>query len=135
MIADQIPRIPEAVVRQFTRYVLVGATNTLISFVCYSILVALSTPYVLAAALAFTAGAANGYVFNRRWTFDARSSARARTVYVLVQAAGALSMSLFVWLLVHEGDTGRIGGYLAAIPPVTVGMFAANRTWTFADRS
>jgi putative flippase GtrA len=124
-----------AILRQFVRFVIVGASNTLLSFACYAILVALSVPYVAAAAIAFAVGATNGYVFNRRWTFAVRGSARSRLMYAVVAAAGAAVMSAFVWLLVHEGDTGRIGGYVAAIPPVTVGTFAANRLWTFADRN
>jgi putative flippase GtrA len=30
---------------------------------------------------------------------------------------------------------GKVLAYLAAIPPVTMCMFVANRLWTFADRS
>ena len=88
----------------------------------------------LAAAVAFAAGAANGYVLNRRWTFSARDSARARLGYVCVQVAGALTTSLLVWLAVHEAAAGRIAAYVVAVPPVTVLMFLANRVWTFADR-
>jgi putative flippase GtrA len=92
-------------------------------------------PYVPAAALAFAVGAVNGYIFNRRWTFAARDSARARVLYVAVQAAGAASTSLLVLLFVRVAGTGKVGAYLVAIPPVTVFMFMANRIWTFADRS
>ena len=124
-----------AILRQFVRFVIVGASNTILSFACYAILVTLSVTYVAAAAIAFAVGATNGYIFNRRWTFAAESSTRSRVMYAVIAAGGAASMSALVWLLVHEGDTGRIGGYVAAIPPVTVGTFAANRVWTFADRS
>jgi putative flippase GtrA len=120
---------------QFGRFVVVGASNTAISFVAYALLVSLSTPYVLAAAVAFALGAVNGYVLNRRWTFAARDSGRARLVYAGVQTAGVLTTSLLVWLLVHEAAAGRIGAYAGAIPPVTVSMFLANRLWTFADRN
>jgi putative flippase GtrA len=34
----------------------------------------------------------------------------------------------------YVAGTGTVGAYLAAIPPVTVCMFLANRVWTFADR-
>jgi putative flippase GtrA len=75
----------------------------------------------------------HGYVFNRRWTFGARDSTRARVLYVVVQAAGAASTSLLVLLFVHAGGVGKVAAYLAAIPPVTVAMFVGNRLWTFAD--
>jgi len=122
-------------VRQFRRFLLVGLGNTALSFAVYRLLLALGTPYVLAAALGFAAGAVNGYVFNRRWTFAARDSTRARVLYVAVQAAGAASTSLLVLLFVRAAGTGKVGAYLAAIPAVTVCMFVANRVWTFADRN
>jgi putative flippase GtrA len=109
--------------------------NTAVSFVAYRLLLVVSTPYVLAAALGFAAGAANGYVFNRRWTFVARDSMRARLLYVAVQAAGAASTSLLVFFFVHVVELGKVEAYLAAIPPVTFCMFVANRFWTFADRA
>src|SRR4051812_15755789 len=96
-------------VRQFRRFLLVGVGNTVVSFVVYRLLLALGTPYVLAAALGFSVGAANGYFFNRRWTFRARDSARARALYVAVQATGAASTSLLVLLFVRVAGTGKVG--------------------------
>jgi putative flippase GtrA len=120
--------------RQFRRFLVVGIGNTVLSFVVYRVLLVLKTPYVPASAIAFGAGAVNGYVFNRRWTFAARASARARLLYVGVQAIGAATTSLLVLFFVHVAHTGKVGAYLAAIPPVTVCMFFANRVWTFAER-
>jgi putative flippase GtrA len=121
--------------RQFPRFLVVGVGNTVLSFVGYRLLLVVGTPYVLAAPLAFAAGALNGYVFNRRWTFAARDSLRARVLYVAVQVTGALSTSLLVLFFVRVAGTGKVWAYLAAIPPVTVCMFFANRLWTFADRA
>jgi putative flippase GtrA len=112
----------------------VGVGNTVLSFIVYRLLLALGTWYVLAAPAAFAAGAVNGYVFNRRWTFGARDSTRARIRYVAVQLIGALSTSLLVTLFVAAGG-GKLSAYLAAVPPVTAGMFVANRVWTFAEGS
>ena len=36
-------------------------------------------------------------------------------------------------MLVHETAVGRIEAYAAAIPPVTLFMFLANRVWTFSS--
>jgi putative flippase GtrA len=118
--------------RQFSRFLVVGLGNTVLSFVAYRLLLALDVPYVLAAASAFSVGAVNGYVFNRRWTFGVRDSARARLLYVAVQGAGAAATSLLVVLFVRVG-VGKVGAYLAAVPLVTICMFVANRLWTFAE--
>jgi putative flippase GtrA len=122
-------------VRQFRRFLVVGLANTVLSFVAYRLLLAIGTPYVLAAVLAFSVGAVNGYVLNRRWTFGARASTRARLLYLAVQILGAAATGLLVPVFVRVAGTGKIFAYLAAIAPVTVCTFLANRSWTFADRS
>jgi putative flippase GtrA len=133
-VRDRSRRLRRDELRQFTRFLAVGVGNTLVSFVAYRLLLLVGTPYVVAAALGFSAGAVHGYVFNLRWTFAARDSTRARVRYVVVQAVGAASTSLLVLLLVRAGGVGKVWAYLAAIPPVTVGMFVGNRLWTFVDR-
>ena len=121
-------------VRQFARFLVVGVSNTLLSFVVYRLLLAVSMPYAVAAPLAFAAGALNGYVLNRRWTFDARDTTRARVLYVGFAALGALFTTVFVVLFVRAFDVGRVEAYIVAVPPVTVSLFLANRLWTFAER-
>ena len=120
--------------QQFVRYLVVGVGNTLLSFIAYRLLLAIDTPYAVAALLAFAVGALNGYIFNRRWTFAARDTTRARVLYVGLQVFGAVTTSLLVvvfvrWLSVPHGIA-----YLAAVPPVTVTLFVANRLWTFRER-
>ena len=120
---------------QFTRFLVVGAANTASASSPTRCSWRPSTPYVLAAAIAFAAGAVNGYVLNRRWTFSARDTNRARIAYACVQAAGAITTGMLVWLLAHEASAGSVGAYLLAIPPVTLATFLANRAWTFAARN
>ena len=119
---------------QLGRFLVVGLGNTVLSFIVYRLLLAVGAWYLLAAPLAFAVGAVNGFVFNRRWTFGARDTTRARVLYLAVQVVGAVSTSLLVLLFVRVAGTGRVVAYLAAVPPVTLGMFVANRLWTFAER-
>lgn len=120
---------------QLGRFVIVGVGNTLLSFVVYRLLLALGAWYVVAAPIAYVASLLNGYLFNRRWTFGARDSARARLRYVAVQASGAGLTSLLVLLFVHAAGMGKVGAFLAAAAPVTLCTFAANRAWSFADKT
>ena len=121
--------------REFVRFLIVGVANTLISLVVYRALLALGVWYVVAAPIAWGAGVVNGYVFNRRWTFRARDTRRARVLYALFGAAGAAAASLFVFLFVRGAGIGRFEAYLVATPLITVSTFLANRYWTFSERA
>src|SRR5256714_6553332 len=79
------------VARQFVRFVVVGASNTLLSVAAYVALLAVGVPYLLAAAAGFAAGATNGYLLNRWWTFSApRASTRQVAAYLTGQLVGLL---------------------------------------------
>jgi putative flippase GtrA len=121
----------DSIIRQFGRFALVGVSNTVVSFVAYAILIRFGVFYVAAGALAFALGAANGYILNRRWTFEARDSMRARLRYVVVQTAGLGATVTLLWLFVSYAGIGRLAAYPITVPTVTLATFFANRGWTF----
>jgi putative flippase GtrA len=120
--------------REFVRFLIVGVANTLVSLVVYRALLALGVWYVVSAPLAWGAGAVNGYIFNRRWTFRARDSRRARFLYALFAVAGAGAASLLVFVFARGAGIPKFEAYLVAVPPITVSTFLASRYWTFSDR-
>jgi putative flippase GtrA len=119
------------VVLQFSKFVVVGASNTLISFVVYIGLLRIGVPYLGAGAFAFMIGAINGYVLNSRWTFGSADAWKARVRYVVVQIGGLALTSVLLWNLVSVAAIGRVVAYALVIPAVTVATFAANRGWAF----
>jgi len=118
---------------QLLRFALVGVTNTALSYVLYLALLRVGAPVAPAAAIAFAAGAANGYALNRRWTFAARDSGRARASYLLVQALALGVNSALVWSAARAGAP-HDAALAVALPPVALASFAANRAWTFSRR-
>jgi putative flippase GtrA len=104
--------------RQFGMFALVGVSNTVISFVAYAILIRIGVLYGAAGALAFALGAGNGYILNRRWTFAAQDSMRARLRYLVVQTAGLAATVALLWLFVSYADIGRLAAYPITIPAV-----------------
>jgi putative flippase GtrA len=134
-------RAPEAlgslrspVVRQFIKYGLVGVTNTLAYMAVYAIAVSAGVWYIAASALAFGVGATNGYLMNRSWTF--RHTGEHRTTvsrYVVVQVGGLLTDLGLLWVLVEGLGMDKVVGQAIAIVLVVLGMFVANRYWTFAE--
>jgi putative flippase GtrA len=129
------PRVPDrALFFQFGKFVAVGTSNTAVSLLTYAGLLRIGVVYPVAGGIAFLAGAVNGYVLNRRWTFAAPDTWRARRRYVLVQIAGLGATTALLWTLVSPAGLGRITAYALIIPTVTLATFTANRGWTFRSR-
>ena len=59
--------------REFARFLLVGASNTLLSYVVFrlglGLFAGLAAPAAIAQAVAYSAGIAWSFVWNRSWTF------------------------------------------------------------------
>jgi putative flippase GtrA len=117
---------------QLLRYLLVGATNTAITFATYALLVRAGVPPVAASVVAFGAGAVNGYALNRSWTFrSARRGAGAGGRYVIVLLAGLGLNALGVALGVNVGGLPHLAGEIVALPPATATTFVLARRWVF----
>ena len=101
---------------ELVRFGAVGVTNTLVSLAVYT---ALPTPYWISAPVAFAAGAVNGYVWNRRWTFG-RGGSAAR--YGAVQLAALAATDGLLYARLH---------YLVTLLVVSATSFAACRVWVF----
>lgn len=122
-----------SLVLQFGRFALVGTTNAGLSACVDAFLLFTRMPSPLAAAAAFAAGAVNGYVLNRRWTFAAADSRRTRLAYVVVQLSGLGCTVALVLAIDRMALVGHFASYIAASVPVTLATFFANRAWTFSD--
>jgi putative flippase GtrA len=115
---------------QLARYCAVGVANTLLSLAVDALLLAAGAPVLAAAASAFLAGACSGYALNRRFTFAARGSLGAGTVYGAVTLAG-LGLDTALVHLLHGAGLAPLGAYAVALPLVTLATFAANRRLAF----
>lgn len=119
---------------QFARFVTVGVGNTTVSWVVFLTAGGVRTPPPLAAGIAFAVGAANGFVWNSRWTFaGSRVGRRTALKYATVQGAGLMVSVAATWLLASE--LGRIPAYAIATALVTFTTFTANRLWTYSETS
>ena len=134
MSATLAPRPPvPAVVIQLVRFGLVGATNTALTLATYAAVMALHAPVPLAGAIGWGAGAVNGFVLNRAWTFRgaARGAVPAARYAVVALVGSALNAALVTIAVGHE-HLPRLAGELAVVPPVTLLTFVLCRGWVFA---
>jgi putative flippase GtrA len=121
------------VVIQLVRFGLVGVTNTAVTLGVYAALTAVGLFAPAAGAVAFAAGAANGYRLNRAWTFrSARRGTGIAARYVAVQALGAGLDAAGVAAAVGIAQLPRMAGEAAILPAVTLVTFALCRQWVFA---
>jgi putative flippase GtrA len=118
---------------QFVKFGIVGISNTLITFVVYTILLKVfGVWYLAASAIGFIAGATNGFLLNRRWTFrehvgDALTPVR----WGIVQTSGLAINETLLYAFVDRGGVDKLLAQLFATAVVTVTTFFANRAWTF----
>jgi putative flippase GtrA len=129
-----IHRLRHPTVAQFVKYGIVGAGNTLLSVVIILLFAWLGFWHIPAYAIAYGAGAVNGYRMNRSWTFRAGPSHRTLVFrYFVVQGAALVSSTVLVYLLIDVAGLNKILGQLLAVAVAVTGGFVANRWWTFAD--
>lgn len=124
-------RIP--LVAQFVKFGTVGVANTLLTFVVFTVLVkGFDVWYVLASAIGFVAGASNGFLLNRSWTFKGHNGGSLAVLrWTVVQGCGLAANLALIYAFVDGAGTSDLIGQALAILIVVGATFWANRTWTF----
>jgi len=118
---------------QFAKFGIVGISNTLLTFLVYTVLLKVfGVWYLAASAIGFAVGAVNGFLLNRRWTFrghvgDSRTPLR----WMVVQSCGLGLNEALLFLWVGAVGLDKLVGQALATAVVTVVTFLANRAWTF----
>lgn len=128
---------------QFVRFGIVGASNTLISYLTYALLVwslSLVTQAEIQAAnlVSFVVSVANAYIWNTRWVFRKEVAGqenmrrRSSMVKFFVSYGGTYLLSvvlLYLWTSVLD-----VNRYVAPVLTLAVTVptnFVINKFWTF----
>lgn len=122
---------------QAGRFVVVGSTNTLVSYIVFlaglELLGRDELSSFLAQLASFGAGILWSFFWNSRWTFRQVDETRQRLIrFVLLQvtlmfvSASAIALVVGSW-----GISGSLG-WLAVMVPITVVNFFATRRFVFA---
>jgi putative flippase GtrA len=132
-----MPRSAPPLVAQLAKYGVVGVANSLIGFAIYAVAVNLGVEYLLASAVAYAIGSVNGYVLNRRWTFQAAAVSQATSIprYAAVQLTAILGNLVLLYTLVHLLGVEKIIAQAIVVVIVFLATFVANRLWSFAHRA
>ncbi len=126
------PHVPHVLV-QFVKFGIVGISNTLITFIVYTLLLKVfGVWYIAASAIGFVVGAINGFLLNRRWTFAGHVGDAFTPVRWGVVQTGGLALNLgLLYVLVHDAGIDKLIAQALATVAVTVSTFIVNRAWTF----
>jgi putative flippase GtrA len=132
-VAGRAARLRAPLLVQLVKFGIVGVSNTLLTFAVYGVLLKVfGVWYLAASAIGFIAGATNGFLLNRRWTFrghvgDAFTPVR----WAIVQGCGLGINVGLLYLFVHDAGIEKLLAQAFATAVVTVTTFFANRAWTF----
>jgi len=118
--------------RRAIKYGVVGVSNVTLDFAIYALLIALGVWYPLAKTVSLVIATANGYTFNRIWTFRAGTHRNDVLVrYVTVQAFCLATNLVLLALLIEWAGLGKITAQAVVLPVIALASFLAQRLWTF----
>ena len=126
-------RVEAPLLVQLMKFGIVGVSNTLLTFAVYTLLLKVfGVWYLAASAIGFVAGATNGFLLNRRWTFREHVGDLLTPVrWAIVQGCGLAVNEGLLYLFVHDARLDKLLAQAFATAVVTVSTFFANRAWTF----
>jgi dolichol-phosphate mannosyltransferase len=122
---------------QLIRFSMVGGVGFVVNLAVYALFVhVLSTPYQIAAVLAWLVAVLNNFVLNRHWTFDASKG------QIHFQAIRFFAVSLIAFLfglvlltvLVEAGGVAKVPAQALAVAASTPLNFLGNKLWSFRMR-
>jgi putative flippase GtrA len=132
-------RFDAPVVRQFVKYGIVGASNTVITLLIYAVAVEVAVPDAIALLCGYFAGTINSYLLNHHWTFRGgdRTHATAGRRFALVQGCAIAVNEALLYVLVHhagfDSADKKVLAQAILTVPVLVVTFFVNRAWSFAE--
>lgn len=122
-------------VRQFIKFSIVGASNTLIDLGGYVILTRAFGVYFIAANIcSWLIAVCSSFVLNKYWTFRTHEPARVLNQYLkfFIVSVGALMLStLILHILVTRWSISDLFAKGITIAFVVVWNFGMNKRWTF----
>jgi len=132
-VAGLAGRLRAPVLIQFVKFGIVGVSNTLLTFIVYTLLLKVfGVWYLIASAIGFTVGATNGFLLNRRWTFaDHVGDSLTPVRWAVVQGGGLAINEVLLYLFVDGANLDKLLAQAFATAVVTITTFFVNRAWTF----
>ncbi|KUK65588.1 MAG: GtrA-like protein [Desulfotomaculum sp. 46_80] len=122
---------------QFLRFCTVGLCNTAVDFTVFFLLTLTGAPYLIAQALSYSAGVANSFFLNRKWTFRVERKANFLEVANFVIVNGFSLLTSFGMLAVLH-DLNHLDLWPSkcmATGAAIIVNYIGSRFWVFNQRA
>lgn len=121
---------------QLLQFGVVGASGYLVNLAVFAVLAeGAGAHHILAAIAAFCVAVSNNFLWNRLWTFDARSGhAGSQAMRFLVVSLVGLGINLLLLeLFVSSAGLAELPAQALAVALTMPVNFVGNRLWTFDE--
>ena len=132
-------REQKALVIQFVKFGLVGVSNTLVSWICYYIILWIDDNlYMLGSLVGTVVSIANAFIWNDRFVFKGQENdwknrlKRLGKTYVSYGGTSLLSM-LLLWIEVQLFDVSKVIAPVVNLMITIPLNFLINKFWTFRN--
>jgi dolichol-phosphate mannosyltransferase len=118
---------------QLARFVTVGASGYVVNLATFALVVELiGLGHRAGAVIAFLVAVTNNFIWNRRWTFDARDGHAGRqAARFLTVSVAAFGVNLIVLELLILVGLPPVAAQALAVATATPCNFLGNKLWTF----
>ena len=122
---------------QFVKFGMVGLSNTVISYVLYSILLYFGLYYILANVIAFILSVLNSFFWNNKYIFKNETSQKRSIIkslgkiYISYALTGLVMQSLLLYIFV---DLVKLSKFIAPLLGLLITVplnFFLNKYWVF----
>jgi|TARA_B100000953_G_scaffold200502_1_gene165238 putative flippase GtrA len=117
---------------KITRFFIVGASNTLLVYLLYVVLIKLGLDYKLALFFDYLFGIIFGYLLNRYWTFASNKHRLSFIKYVVLYIVVFILNILFLILLVDFLLLDPIYSQFFIVLIISLVSFLVQNTWVFS---
>ncbi len=115
----------------FIKFCLVGATNVIISYTAYFILLRLGLYYLLATTIAYVIGILNGYIWSSKFVFKKNKSLNNMMKFFIVYISALFINLGIMYICVDYYNMHKLTAPIFAIGVGTIYNYTLNKIWTF----
>lgn len=132
-------KITKMLVIQFIKFGIVGVSNTVISYLIYSLLVYFNIYYIIASIIAFVISVLNSFFWNNKYVFKKKANVDHKIINSLVKTyisyafTGLVLQNILLYIFI---DLLKISKYIAPFFGLVITIplnFLLNKFWTFKD--